>query len=100
VNYSEERIDHAKTYYGRESKIDFQIHDLRDPLDSMGPFDLIWDCFVLEYNRVESADIVKNLTAALKPGGYLCLLDLDRKSLNHHKLPAHLYDIPLEVPLS
>ena len=97
VDYSEERIDHARKHYGRESKIDFQIHDLRDPLDGMGPFDLIWVRFVLEYNREESPDIVKNLTAVLKPGGYLCLLDLDHNSLNHYQLPPSMEEIYLQV---
>ncbi|MBW2003943.1 MAG: hypothetical protein JRI72_04930 [Deltaproteobacteria bacterium] len=41
-------IDYATQHYGRKSEIDFQDHDLRDPLDGMSPFDLIWTWFVLE----------------------------------------------------
>lgn len=93
VDYSEERIQHAKGHYGQESVIDFQVHDLRDPLDGMGLFDLIWARLVLEYNRMESPDIVRNLTAVLKPGGYLCLLDLDHNSLNHYELPPKMEEI-------
>lgn len=93
VDYSEERIQHAKGHYGREIGIDFQIHDLRDSLNGMGPFDLIWARFVLEYNRMESFDIIRNLTAVLKPGGYLCLLDLDHNSLNHYELPPKMEEI-------
>jgi len=97
VDYSEERIQHAKGHYGREIGIDFQIHDLRDSLNGMGPFDLIWIRFVLEFNRAESLDIVRNLTAVLKPGGYLCLLDLDHNCLNNYELPPKLEDIVFRV---
>ena len=93
VDYSETRIKHAEKHYGKGSDIAFQIHDLREPLDGMGSFDLIWIRFVLEFNRTESFDIVKNLTAVLRPGGCLCLLDLDHNCLNHYKLPQDLEDI-------
>jgi len=93
VDYSEERIHYATQHYGRESGIDFQVHDLRGPLDGLGLFDCIWVRFVLEYNRIESPDIVRNLTACLKPGGYLCLLDLDHNCLNHYELPEKMEGI-------
>jgi len=89
VDYSEERICHAREHYGREG-IDFKIHDLRYPLESMGRFDFIWARFVLEYNRAESPIIVRNLTDCLKPNGHLCLLDLDHNCLNHYELPAKM----------
>ena len=97
VDYSEERIHYAKQNYGQKESIDFQIHDLRNPLDAMGLFDLIWVRFVLEYNREESPDIVRNLTACLKPGGYLCLIDLDHNCLNHYELPAKMDDILFQL---
>jgi len=90
VDYSEERIHYARENYGNGSDVDFQIHDLREPLEDLGQFDLIWARFVLEYNRVESPDIVRNLTDCLKPEGYLCLLDLDHNCLNHYELPEQL----------
>jgi SAM-dependent methyltransferase len=90
VDYSEERIHYAKGQYGGVSGIDFQVHDLTDPLDNVGLFDLVWVRFFLEYYRMESPDIVKNLTAYLRPGGYLCLLDLDHNSLNHYELSPQL----------
>ncbi len=97
MDYSEERIRYAQQHYGQGSGIDFQIHDLRDPLNGMGLFDLILVRFVLEYNRVESPNIVRNLTACLKPGGYLCLLDLDHNCLNHYELPARIEPILFEL---
>ena len=70
IDYSDERIRHAKEHYGGQSGITFLVHDLREPLDGMGPFDLIWVRFVLEYNRSKSLDIIRNLKACLKPSGY------------------------------
>jgi hypothetical protein len=52
---------------------------------------------VLEYNRVESPDIIRNLTAFLKPGGYLCLLDLDYNCLSHYELPDKMEDVLFEL---
>jgi SAM-dependent methyltransferase len=93
IDYSERRIRHARENYGNRPCIDFQIHDLRNPLDSIGLFDIIWVRFVLEYNLAESAEIVKNLTACLKPDGCLCLLDLDHNCLNHYELPARIESV-------
>jgi len=97
VDYSKKRIRHAKRQYGKKPGIDFQLHDLRDPLNGVGSFDLIWVRFVLEYNLLESPEIVKNLTACLKPGGHLCLLDLDHNCLSHYKLPTEMEKVLFEL---
>ena len=97
VDYSEERISYAKEHYTKGSGIDFQVHDLRNPLDGLGQFDLILVRFVLEYNRSESPEIIKNLTDCLKPGGRLCLIDLDYNCLTHYELPPKMGEILLEL---
>ena len=97
VDYSEKRISYAKKHYGQKSGIDFQFHDLKDPLEGVGQFDLIWVRFVLEYNLLESPEIVRNLTANLKPDGYLCLLDLDHNCLSHYQLPNKMEKVPFEI---
>ena len=97
IDYSRERIDHAKKRHSHKSGIDFRVHDLRDPLDDVGLFDLVWVRFVLEYNRAESINIVENLTACLKPGGSLCLLDLDYNCLSHYELPHEMEEILLQA---
>jgi ubiquinone/menaquinone biosynthesis C-methylase UbiE len=97
VDYSEERIRHAEEHYGSQSDITFRVQDLREPLDDMDPFDLIWVRFVLEYNRLESPDIIRNLTRILKPGGTLCLLDLDHNCLNHYELPQQMERVLFEL---
>jgi len=97
VDYSEKRIDHAKKHYGEKSGIDFQLHDLRDHPEGVGQFDLIWVRFVLEYNLLESPEIVRNLTACLKPDGYLCLLDLDHNCVSHYQLPNKMEKVLFEI---
>jgi SAM-dependent methyltransferase len=93
LDYSKERIEYAKGKYGSHGAIDFRVRDLRHPLDDAVLFDLIWARFVLEYNRKESSNIVKNLTSRLKPGGCLCLIDLDYNCLTHYELPSRMEHI-------
>jgi SAM-dependent methyltransferase len=93
VDYSEKRIRYAKEKYGGEGDIDFRLHDLRHPMEHMGLFDLIWTRFVLEYNRAESFEIVRNLSLSLKPRGFLCLIDLDYNCLTHYQLPTKMEDM-------
>jgi ubiquinone/menaquinone biosynthesis C-methylase UbiE len=87
IDISQERISHAKKNYGRQPGIEFKVCNLKKPLEGIGQFDLIWVRFVLEYFRKESFDIVHNLSQVLKPGGHLCLLDLDYNCLSHHEMP-------------
>jgi SAM-dependent methyltransferase len=98
VDYSVERIRYAKNHYdSSEPDIDFRVHDLRNPLENAGLFDLIWVRFVLEYNRAESLKIIKNLNDCLKPGGHLCLLDLDYNCLSHWEMPLEMEKILMQI---
>lgn len=91
IDYSPERIAYAKKHYGEG--IDFVLHDLRQPIPDVGLFDIIWVRFVLEYHRTNSLSIIRNLRAVLKPGGYLCLIDLDYNCLSHYELPPRINDL-------
>lgn len=93
VDFSEARISYAKSHYGGRKGIEFYQQDLRESMESLGEFDLIWVRFVLEYFRRESLDIVRKLKDCLKPGGTLCLIDLDYNCLNHYELPAKIADL-------
>ena len=90
IDYSAERIAYAVNHFGVKKDIDFIIHDLTNPIEGIGQFDIIWVRFVLEYYRRESPDIVRNLRALLKPEGFLCLIDLDYNCLSHYELPPRL----------
>lgn len=90
IDFSPERIHYAKKNYEKKNEIEFHVKDLRESLNDLGQFDLIWIRFVLEYYREGSFDIVKNLKKSIKPGGTLCLLDLDFNCLIHYELPQQL----------
>jgi ubiquinone/menaquinone biosynthesis C-methylase UbiE len=89
VDITEERIKYAKKHYSKKG-IKYIIRDIRSPLDDLGMFDFIWIRFVLEYYRYESFNIVKNISSILKPGGIICLIDLDYNCLNHFGLSDKL----------
>ena len=86
VDFSEDRIAHAQEHYGGKKGLEFYRQDLRESMEGLGQFDLVWVRFVLEYYREGSLDIVKNLIKCVKPGGALCLLDLDYNCLSHYEL--------------
>jgi 2-polyprenyl-3-methyl-5-hydroxy-6-metoxy-1,4-benzoquinol methylase len=93
IDASEDRISYAKEHYGQEPGIDFQVHDFQAPLNGLGQFDLVWARFVLEYFRQEGLEVVRNLTNCLRPGGFLCLLDLDNNCLSHYSLSPKMEKI-------
>ena len=89
VDASVSRISHATDNYGANG-IEFVCRDMNEPLDDLGEFDFIWVRFVLEYHSSKSRDIVSNLTQLLRPGGILCLIDLDNNCLSHFGLDSRL----------
>ncbi len=89
VDVSAERIDYARGHY-TDAGIEFTCRDICEPLDDLGAFDFVWVRFVLEYHRSNSFDVVRNLARLLKPGGILCLIDLDYNSLTHFGLSPRL----------
>ena len=89
VDISPDRIAYANEHYWKDG-ISFVHGDILQPLDHLGSFDFIHVRFVLEYYRVNSFAMVKNIVRLLKPGGILCLIDLDNNCLNHYDLPDRL----------
>ncbi len=89
IDASNERIQHAEHEYS-DTGIRFVQKDIYDDLSELGTFDFIWVRFFLEYHRSGSTGIVERLTHLLKPGGILCLVDLDYNVLTHHELSARL----------
>jgi len=89
VDSSPTRIEHARRCYGNRG-LEFKCCDILSPLTDLGEFDFIWVRFLLEYYRSESFEIVRNLNGILKPGGILCLIDLDHNSLNHYGMSQRL----------
>lgn len=89
IDTSEQRLQYAQNHYDTDG-IKFRCIDIRKPLGELGLFDFIWVRFVLEYYRSTSFEIVRNLSNILKPGGILCLIDLDSNPLRHFGLPERL----------
>jgi len=89
IDISESRISDAINNFS-DNSIDFLCKDVRYPLTDIGQFDFIWVRFLLEYHRMNSTEIVRNLNAILKPGGILCLIDLDHNCLSHFEAPETL----------
>jgi len=90
IDFSPERIEYATAHYKQEEGIDFLCRDIREPLADLGMFDFVWVRFVLEYYRAESTELITNILKILKPGGILCLVDLDNNCLNHYGIPPRL----------
>lgn len=96
VDIAEERIKYATAHYS-EKGIEYLCRNLCESLDDLGMFDFVWVRFVLEYYRSESFDIVRNISTILKPGGILCLIDLDYNCLSHFGLPKRLEETLFEI---
>ena len=89
IDSSADRIDHAKARHAGPG-ISFQCRNMMDPLDDLGAFDFVWIRFVLEYYRSRAFDIVRNISRLVKPGGILCLVDLDHNCLNQYGIPSRM----------
>ncbi len=76
IDGSDQRLKYAREHH-RCDGIEYVCKDISDSLDDLGTFDFIWMRFILEYFRSKSFDIVKTVARILKPGGILCLIDLD-----------------------
>ena len=89
VDLSNKRLEYAQTNYAQHG-IEFVRGDIWRPLDGLGSFDFVWLRFVLEYFRSNAFEIVQNASRMLRPGGILCLIDLDHNCLNHFGLSERL----------
>ena len=89
VDFAEQRVEYAWTHY-RAGNLKFLCKDIREPLDEIGIFDFIWIRFVLEYYRSTNFKILNNIFNILKPGGIICLIDLDHNCLNHFGMSRRL----------
>jgi SAM-dependent methyltransferase len=89
IDRSEERIAYARDKYA-DPDIEFICRNFFHDLSDLGEFDFIWVRFVLEYFRSSSPQLALNVTKQLKPGGILCLADLDMNSMIHYGAPERL----------
>lgn len=86
IDFSAERIKHAQNRYQHKGLF-FQQEDFFEDLTSIGTFDFVWARFILEFHRSRATQLVANLSRLVRPGGILCLIDLDYNCLSHAGLP-------------
>jgi ubiquinone/menaquinone biosynthesis C-methylase UbiE len=96
LDIAAQRIEYAQKHYS-DAGIEYVVGDIRDSLDELGRFDFIWVRFVLEYYLKESFEIVKNISNSLKPGGILCLIDLDNNCLRNFGLSPRLENALVQI---
>jgi ubiquinone/menaquinone biosynthesis C-methylase UbiE len=89
LDFAPSRYEFARSHYAAPG-VEFLCRDVREPLEDLGLFDFVWVRFLLEYYLSSSFEMVKNFSRILKPGGILCLIDLDHNSLNYYPLPERI----------
>jgi SAM-dependent methyltransferase len=89
IDFSAERIRHARNHYQGDGLL-FRQEDFFDDLSALGRFDFVWARFVLEFHRSRARQLVENFNRLVRPGGILCLVDLDYNCLSHAGLPERL----------
>ena len=88
-DFSDQRIAYALQKYSRPG-LEFARCNVTEDMTAFGAFDFVWVRFVLEYHRSQAFRIVQNLSRIIKPGGTLCLIDLDYNCLSHFGMPDRL----------
>jgi SAM-dependent methyltransferase len=83
IDRSTERIAYAKGKYSPEG-IEFICRNFFDPLEDLGQFDFVWMRFIAEYFLKESEQLIHHVSRVVRPGGILCLADLDHNCMNHY----------------
>jgi SAM-dependent methyltransferase len=96
IDLAKQRVNYATEHYARPG-IAFLCRDAREPMEDLGNFDFVWVRFLLEYYLTGSFDLVKNLDKLLKPGGILCLIDLDYNCLSHYGIPPRMERTIMEL---
>lgn len=99
LDFSAERIRHARERYSQPG-LSFSRQDFFGSLDGLGAFDFVWARFVLEFHRNRAAQLAANLDRLVRPGGLLCLIDLDYNCLTHDGLPERLNETIREVVMT
>lgn len=89
IDIAAQRVEYAEEKYAAPG-LTFKHRNAIKPLDDLGLFDFVWVRFLLEYHRDRAFQIVQNLNRITKPGGIICLIDLDHNCLNHFGCPERL----------
>jgi len=96
VDVFEERLDFAHNHYAQPG-IAFVCGNVLDDLAELGQFDFVWCRFLFEYYREQADALFRGIDRLVRPGGILCLVDLDDNCMNYDGLPPRLDQTVREI---
>ena len=96
IDVFEERLAFARKHYAKRG-ISFVRGNVLEELDGLGQFDFVWCRFLFEYYREQGEALFCGLDRLVRPGGILCLVDLDYNCMNYDGLPPRLDQTVREI---
>lgn len=91
-----ERLAFASDHYAQPG-IAFVRGNVLDELGDLGQFDFVWCRFLFEYYREQAEALFRGIDRLVRPGGILCLVDLDYNCMNYDGLPPRLDQTVREI---
>ena len=89
IDAAKERVDYALKHYGGGG-ITFACGNALQELQGLGQFDFVWCRFLFEYYREHAGELFQGLDRLVRPGGILCLVDLDCNCMIYDGMPERL----------
>jgi len=90
LDASADRLEFARENYAEERLTFHQFDLVADELTELGTFDFVWCRFLLEYHRERADQLYASLDRLVRPGGIICLIDLDYNCMTHFRMPPRL----------
>jgi SAM-dependent methyltransferase len=91
-----ERLAFARDNYAGAG-ISFVCGNTLQDLGALGQFDFVWCRFLFEYYRDQADALFCGIDRLVRPGGILCLVDLDHNCMNYDGLPQRLDQTVREI---
>jgi SAM-dependent methyltransferase len=96
IDIFEERLAYARDNYARPG-LSFVCGNALQELGDLGGFDFVWCRFLFEYYREQAEALFCGVDRLVRPGGILCLVDLDHNCMNYDGLPKRLEQTVREI---
>ncbi len=91
-----ERLEYAREHYAKPG-VSFLRGNVLEELAGLGQFDFVWCRFLFEYYRDQADKLFRGIDRLVRPGGILCLVDLDYNCMNYDGLPPRLDQTVREI---
>jgi SAM-dependent methyltransferase len=89
IDAAEERLAYAREHHGGPG-ITYVCGNALQDFGDLGQFDFVWCRFLFEYYRDHGDELFQGIDRLVRPGGILCLVDLDFNCMIYDGLPARL----------